>query len=71
MNITEKIKNNKKYITDIITLSIPLIAGNIGQILIGATDVFIAAKHATDTLAAISIANSIIFCILVIGLGPF
>ena len=69
MNITEKIKNNKKYITDIITLSIPLIAGNIGQILIGATDVFIAAKHATDTLAAISIANSIIFCILVIGLG--
>lgn len=61
--------NNKKYVTDIISLSIPLIAGNIGQILIGATDVFIAAKHSTNTLAAISIANSIIFCILVIGIG--
>ena len=69
MNILTKIQNNKRYITDIISLSIPLIVGNIGQILIGATDVFIAAKHSTDTLASISIANSIIFCILVIGLG--
>ena len=52
-----------------LSLSAPLIVGNLGQILIGATDVFIAAKHATNTLAAISIANSIIFCILVVGLG--
>ena len=69
MSILEKINNNKKYITDLISLSIPLIIGNLGQILIGATDVFIAAKHSTNTLAAISIANSIIFCILAVGLG--
>lgn len=59
----------KKYFTEIITLSIPLIVGNLGQVLIGATGVFIAARHSTNTLAAISIANSIIFCILVAGIG--
>lgn len=65
----KKIGSYKKYFTDLLSLSAPLIVGNLGQILIGATDVFIAAKHATNTLAAISIANSIIFCILVVGLG--
>lgn len=69
IQIAEKINNYKKYFTEIITLSIPLIVGNLGQVLIGATDVFIAAKHSTDTLAAISIANSIIFCIIVVGIG--
>ena len=69
MQTAENLKNYKKYFTEIINLSIPLIVGNLGQVLIGATDVFIAAKHSTDTLAAISIANSIIFCILVVGIG--
>lgn len=69
MQIAEKINSYKKYFTEIITLSIPLIIGNLGHVLIGATDVFIAAKHSTNTLAAISIANSIIFCILAVGLG--
>ena len=46
-----------------------MIVGNLGQVLVGATDVFIAAKHSTNTLAAISIANSIIFCILIMGMG--
>ena len=69
MEIVEKLISYKKYFTEIISLSIPLIVGNLGQVLIGATDVFIAAKHSTNTLAAISIANSIIFCILVVGIG--
>lgn len=69
MKIVEIVEKYKKYFTDIINLSLPLIIGNLGQVLIGATDVFIAAKHSTNTLAAISIANSIIFCILVIGIG--
>ncbi len=69
MQLVEKFKSYKKYFTDIINLSIPLIIGNLGQVLIGATDVFIAAKHSTNTLAAISIANSIIFCVLIMGMG--
>lgn len=69
MLLAEKICNYKKYFTELVSLSIPMIVGNLGQVLIGATDVYIAAKHSTDTLAAISIANSIIFCILVMGMG--
>ena len=69
MFLVEKISDCKKYFAEIISLSIPMIVGNLGQVLIGATDVFIAAKHSTNTLAAISIANSIIFCILVMGMG--
>lgn len=69
MEIIEKFNKYKTYFTEILSLSAPLIVGNLGQILIGATDVFIAAKHSTNTLAAISIANSIIFCILIIGIG--
>ena len=57
MLFAEKISNYKQYFADIISLSIPLIVGNLGQVLIGATDVFIAAKHATNTLASIIIAN--------------
>ena len=69
MQLVEKICSYKKYFSEIINLSIPLIVGNLGQVLVGATDVFIAAKHSTNTLAAISIANSIIFCILIMGMG--
>jgi len=69
MYFAETVNNYKKYLTELISLSIPMIVGNLGQVLIGATDVYIAAKHSTDTLAAISIANSIIFCILVMGMG--
>ncbi len=67
--IAEKINAYKKYFTEIISLSIPMMIGNLGQILIGATDVFIAAKHATNTLAAISIANSIMFTVIAMGFG--
>lgn len=69
MQLVEKLLSYKKYFTEIFGLSMPLIIGNLGQTLIGATDVFIAAKHSTNTLAAISIANSIIFCILIMGMG--
>ena len=69
MLLVEYINKYKKYLSEIISLSVPLIVGNLGQMMIGATDVFIAAKHSTNTLAAISIANSIIFCILVVGIG--
>lgn len=47
----------------------PMIMGNLGIILIGAGSVFVAAKHSTDTLIAISIANSLITCIIMFGVG--
>ena len=43
--------------------------GNVGIMLIGAGSVFVAARHSTDTLASISIANSIISTIFMFGIG--
>ncbi len=58
-----------RYLRDLLVLALPMIVGNLGQILIGAVDVFVAARHSLDTLAAISIANAIVFCIYIVGIG--
>jgi MATE family multidrug resistance protein len=65
----QKNTHTKNPFIELFLLSIPLIVGNLGQILIGATDVFVAARHNINTLAAISIANSILFSISIIGIG--
>lgn len=59
----------KKYFQNLISLSIPMIIGNIAHILIGTVDVLVAARHSVDTLAAISIANAIMMCLFIIGIG--
>ena len=58
-----------KYFKEIISIASPIIVGNLGHVLIGATDVFVAAKHSVDTLSSIAIANSILFVIMLVGLG--
>lgn len=67
--ILEIFTKYKSHFKELLILSIPLIVGNLGQILIGATDVFVAAKYNIKTLAAMSIANSILFSIFIIGIG--
>lgn len=64
-----EIKTYSKYVKDLLHLAMPMIMGNLGMILIGAGDVFVAAKHSTDTLASISIANSIVSTIFMFGIG--
>ena len=59
----------KKYFSSIFIISIPLIVGNIAHILIGAVDVFVASRHGTDTLAAISISNAILTSLFIVGIG--
>ena len=59
----------KKCILELINLSIPMIMGNLGLMLIGITDILVAAKHSINTLSAISIANAIVFCIYIVGIG--
>ncbi len=63
------VKTYTKYIKDLLNLAMPMIIGNLGMILIGAGDVFVAARYSTDSLAAISIANSIISTIFLFGIG--
>ena len=57
------------YAKDILKMSIPIIYGNIGFIMIGVGDIIIAGRHSTDTLAAISIATAITNCIMIFGIG--
>ena len=58
-----------KVILDILKLAFPIIIGNLGFILIGVGDVIVAGRHSTETLAAISIANAIISCLMMFGIG--
>ena len=58
-----------KYFKEIANIAYPIIIGNLGHVLIGATDVFVAAKHSVDTLSAIAVANSFLFTIFLVGLG--
>lgn len=62
-------KTYTKYVKELFSLAMPMIMGNLGMILIGAGDVFVAARYSTNTLAAISIANSIISTIFLFGIG--
>lgn len=64
-----KIKEYFSYVKELFNLAIPMIMGNLGIILIGAGDVFVAAKYSTNTLASISIANSITSTIFLFGVG--
>ena len=54
-----KIKEYKEYAKQLVELSIPIILGNVGNMLIGVGDVIVAGRHSTITLAAISIATAI------------
>ncbi|MBQ9245991.1 MATE family efflux transporter, partial [bacterium] len=63
-------KNNLiQYLKELLVLAIPLFIGNLGHTLIGAADVFVVARYNIDSLAAISIANSVIFTIFILGIG--
>ncbi len=66
---TEKIKEYKYYIAELLILSLPLLVGNLGHILIGAVDILVVAKYNINSLAAISISNSILFTIFIFPLG--
>lgn len=59
----------RHYAKELLNIALPIIMGNLGFILIGAGDVLIAAKHSTDTLASISLANAIVSVILTFGIG--
>lgn len=67
-----KLMNNTNFFKDIKSLLIfatPIIFGQLGQMLIGAGDVFVAARHSANTVASISIANAITTIIFMTGFG--
>ena len=58
-----------KSIKSLFILSLPIIAGQIGQMLIGTGDVYIAGLYSTKTVGAIGVANGLINPIFLFGIG--
>lgn len=58
-----------KYIKELFQLALPIIMGNLGLIMLGATDCFVGGKYSTDALAAISVATAINATIVMFGIG--
>ena len=59
----------KQYLKDLLIIAYPIFLGSLAHTLIGATDVLIIAKYNIKSLAAVSIANSVFFTIMILGLG--
>lgn len=58
-----------KNVKELFALSFPIILGQLGQMLIGAGDVYVASLHSTSTVAAIGVANGFINPIFLFGIG--
>lgn len=59
----------KKYLKELISLSFPILAGNLGQMLISLGDVYVAGHYNTNVLAAISVASAIFMSFIIAGIG--
>lgn len=68
-NTLTKFNEFKHCFKDLFFLSLPILIGELGHTLIGATDVMVVAKYNIHSLAAVSIANSLLFTIFILGLG--
>ncbi len=67
--LTNLYNQYKHYFSELVILAFPILIGHLGYTLIGATDILVVAKYGIDALAAISIANSILFTVFFFGLG--
>ena len=64
-----KIKEYKNIILDIIKLSVPILGGNVSQILIGFIDTIAAGRYSTQALGAISVASAIVMTFTIGAIG--
>ena len=58
-----------KIIFDLIKLSLPILGGNLAQILIGIVDTIVAGRYSTVALGAISVASAIVMTIIIGAIG--
>jgi len=59
----------RQHLIDLLRISVPMVIGNLGYVLIGVTDVYVAAKHSVNALASIALANSFLYTVLILGVG--
>ena len=58
-----------KTIRELFIFSIPLIAGQLGQMLFGIGDIVVAGRYSNDVVAALGVANGLLAPFLMFGLG--
>ena len=63
------INTYKSIFLDIIKLTLPILGGNIAQILISFTDTIVAGRYSTVALGAVSVASAIVMTIIVGAIG--
>ncbi len=63
------IKTYKPIFLDIIKLALPILGGNIAQILISFSDTIVAGRYSTVALGAISVASAIVMTIIIGAIG--
>jgi MATE family multidrug resistance protein len=61
--------NYLKTIKEVFLFSIPLIAGQLGQMLFGIGDIVVAGRYSNDVVAALGVANGLLAPFLMFGLG--
>lgn len=65
----EKLRIDKNELKKILSLAYPVIIGQLGTIMMGVVDSIMVGKLGSDQLAASSLANSLIFIVLIIAIG--
>lgn len=61
--------NNWPTLKNLILFSLPIIAGQIGQMLFGIGDIVVAGRYSTEVVAALGVAGGIFAPFMLIGLG--
>ena len=61
--------NIKTAIKELTNLSLPIILGQVGMMLIGVGDTYIASSYSTEAVAAIGLANGVINPVFLFGIG--
>ncbi|MBQ4647456.1 MAG: MATE family efflux transporter [Candidatus Gastranaerophilales bacterium] len=64
-----KIKEYKEIILNLIKLSLPILGGNISQILVSLADNIVAGRYSTLALGAISVASAIVMTVTIGAIG--
>ncbi|MCS7053642.1 MAG: MATE family efflux transporter [Ignavibacterium sp.] len=65
----EKLRIDKKELKKILSLAYPVIIGQLGTIMMGVVDSIMVGRLGSEQLAASSLANSLIFIVLIIAIG--
>ena len=63
------IKNFKNIFADLIKLALPILGGNLAQVLISFSDTIVAGRYSTVALGAISVASAIVMTVIIGAIG--